>query len=736
MAGEESDGPNALSGNKQWDPVKMQWVDVKPIEPGSAEYWRSRADAARKRLEAIYALSPDDRALQKDLMNFLEADISKSDKEFADAWQKDKDAYLKAQAAQAAAAAKASAGTGGGPVSPTIVPPGMTVIESDPAKPGSFNRYIYSMDPSGAVKKIPVAIDAQNPVTANDFMVSPNGDIFSMRSFDNTGALVPDAKPVFKKSLKYTQSTEAVGPDGVKHTYVYDPASPLDRYDMGASSDPSVKSQTDALTAQYKATTGKIGVETEAAAFKLEQDKAAVSAGEDVYRKKLTAVEAMLKLGKIDEAQKAFSEAQKTWETTASARMREKDSALTKGGEAESRAWWSQKNAAPGEATKAWAEQYASIPGAAGDSFTQRMARQQGYSDAIDYQRGNTPSWDEFLNNAPQGTYGTRSSLETPFKAPAIAGAGPTLPGGIPPGAAPPTVGAEPSAGGRSIDLGGGLYWWDDGSGSGDMFHMAPQATGLLGADGEPEMRMTPTSLDSTGVYSGKSLDEARALAHAWFGGSPQQPDVSASVSGQGQFPNSTPSEDRTMMPIPNAPLTGDPEGDRQMYGAPSGVDRYTNDGMGRTRVGMVGQYPGGLAPGGGKPVGGGGGGGSPVTTGFIEGANGNPYGERGGLMSGGYPLDLRGAGGGLPRFLPVLPDWQTIDDFNKMGTTYDPTVFNTSPPTGNGPAGNDAPWYEKARGVIPEVFRSVAAPSVSESQTPAWLRAAKTIYNYAGRVK
>lgn len=720
MAGEESDGPNALSGNRQWDPVKMQWVEVKPIEPGSAEYWRLRADAARKRLEAIYALPPDERALQKDLMNFLEADISKSDKEFADAWQKDKDAFLKAQAAQAAAAAKASAGTGGGgSVSPTIVPPGMTVIEPDPANPGSFNRYIYSMDPSGTVKKIPVAIDAQNPVTANDFMVSPNGDIFSMRSFDNTGSLVPGAKPVFKKDRQYTQVTSAMAPDGTMHTYVNDPRFPEDKYDMGSSTDPSVRAQTEALTSQYKATAGKIAVDTETSAFDLEQKKAAVGAGEDVYRKKLTAVEALLKLGKVDEAQKAFSDAQKNWESTASARMREKESALKQGGEAESRAWWAQNNATPEAGRAAWAQQYGNTPGAAGDSFTQRMARQLGYSDAIDYQRGNTPSWDEFVNNTPQGAYGTRNSLETPFKAPIIAGAaGLTQPGGTPPGGTPPAVGTEPSAGGRSIDLGGGLYWWDDGSGSGDMFHMAPQATGLLGADGQPEMRMTPTSLDATGVYSGKSLDEARALAHAWFGGSPQQPDVSASVSGQGQFPNSTPSEDRNGMQTYPAPLTGDPEGDRQMYGAPSGVDRYTNDGMGRTRVGMVGQYPGGLAPRGGGPGGGGPGGGGP---------------------GGGQPLAAESAVG----------DWYSgRRDFDQqiLDAAYDPTVFNTSPRIGSAPtdlasmyppAPPDEPWYRTAFSDETKRKAMNAIPgALADAAMPLWMKAAKSLYNYASGVK
>lgn len=735
MAGDELDGPNALSGNREWDPASKTWVEVRPPEPGTAAWWHSQVIAAQNRLNQLYALPPEERALQKDLINNLETQVSSATREFADAYQKERAEYVKAQAA----AAKGSGATGGGSgsVSPTVVPPGMTVIEPDPANPGSFNRYIYTIDSSGAIKKVPVAIDAQNPVTANDFMVSPNGDIFSMRSFDNTGSLRQGEKPVFKKDRQYTQVTSAMAPDGNMHTYVNDPRFPEDKYDMGASTDPAVRAQTEALTNQYKATAGKIGVDTETAAFDLEQKRAAVGAGEDVYRKKLTAVEALLKLGKVDEAQKAFSEAQKNWESTASARMREKESALKQGGEAESRAWWAQNNATPEAGKAAWAQQYGNTPGAEGDSFTQRMARQLGYSDAIDYQRGNTPSWGEFVNNTPQGAYGTRNSLETPFKAPIIAGAaGLTRPGGTPPGGTPPALGAEPSAGGRSIDLGGGLYWWDDGSGSGDMFHMAPQATGLLGADGQPEMRMTPTSLDATGVYSGKSLDEARALAHAWFGGGPQQAGVVASDADRQtmEIRPGTPSEDRTMMPIPNAPLTGDPEGDRQMLGAPSGVDRYTDDGMGRTRVGMVGQYPGGLVPAL-RPGGGGG-----------------------------------GAGGGGGSLGPPPAEWAVGDvysgqrDFYQqiLDAAYDPTVYNRYPrivppsdqtdlagkvvADGDGTeTGNNDPWWQtafsdatkrKAMGAIPEVFRSVAAPSISESVMPAWMRAAKGVYNYASGVK
>lgn len=720
MAGDELDGPNALSGNREWDPASKTWVEVRPLEPGTAAWWHSQVIAAQNRLNQLYALPPEERALQKDLINNLETQVSSATREFADAYQKERAEYVKAQAAAAkGSGTTGGGGGGGGSVSPTVVPPGMTVIEPDPANPGSFNRYIYSMDSSGAVKKVPVAIDAQNPVTANDFMVSPNGDIFSMRSFDNTGRLRQGEQPVFKKDRQYTQVTSAMAPDGTMHTYVNDPRFPEDKYDMGSSTDPAVRAQTEALTSQYKATAGKIGVDTETSAFDLEQKRAAVGAGEDVYRKKLTAVEALLKLGKVDEAQKAFSDAQKNWESTASARMREKESALKQGGEAESRAWWAQNNATPEAGRAAWAQQYGNTPGAEGDSFTQRMARQLGYSDAIDYQRGNTPSWDEFVNNTPQGAYGTRNSLETPFKAPIIAGAaGLTQPGGTAPGGTPPAVGTEPSAAGRSIDLGGGLYWWDDGSGSGDMFHMAPQATGLLGADGQPEMRMTPTSLDATGMYSGKSLDEARALAHAWFGGSPQQPDVSASVAGQGQFPNSTPSEDRNGMQTYPAPLTGDPEGDRQMYGAPSGVDKYTDDGMGRTRVGMVGQYPGGLVPtlrpknpgnpGGPGDLGGSGDG--PSAPVFAEGANGNPYGEGGGGGDNNYPR------------IVSMPEQADL-----AGKYFG----------GGAITRNNAPWYETAFSDATKRKAMNAIPgALADATMPLWMKAAKGLYNYASGVK
>jgi hypothetical protein len=88
-------------------------------------------------------------------MNFLEADISKSDKEFADAWQKDKDAFLKAQAAQAAAAAKAQAGTGGGggSVGSTVIPPNMIAIEQNPDVPGTYRKFVYRMDAQGNTQK-------------------------------------------------------------------------------------------------------------------------------------------------------------------------------------------------------------------------------------------------------------------------------------------------------------------------------------------------------------------------------------------------------------------------------------------------------------------------------------------------------------------------------------------------------------------------------------------------------
>lgn len=703
--------PNPTPPNSEWDPTSKTWV--LPPEPGSAAWWRSQAVAAQKRLDQLYALPIDERALQKDLINNLEAQVSSANKEFADAYQKDRDAYIKAQAA----AAKGTGATGSGSVGSTVIPPNMVVIEQNPDKPGTFNRYVYRMAPDGTMQKIVIAIDAQNPVVASDFMVSPNGDIFSMRSFDNTGQLRQGENPVFKKDRQYTQVTSSMAPDGTMHTYVHDPRFPADRYDMGSSTDPTIRAQTEALTSQYKATAGKIGVDTETSAFDLEQKRAAVGAGEDVYRKKLTAVEALLKLGKVDEAQKAFSDAQKNWEATASARMREKEAALTKGGEAESRAWWSQKNAPTGEGSAAWQSLYASIPGAAGDSFTQRMARQMGYSDAIDYQRGNTPSWDEFSRNTPQGAYGTRSSLDTPFRAPSIAGA--MAPGGTAPGS-PPATDAGTSAGGRSIELGGGLYWWDDGSGLGDMFHMAPKATGRLGADGKPEMQMTPTSLDAAGLYSGKSLEDARALAHAWFNGSPQQANVFASAAEQGRFPNSTPSEDRSMQPVPNAPLTGDIEGDRQMYGAPSGVDRYTDDGMGRTRVGMLGQYPGALVSALRPPV-------------FAQGAKGNSYGESdlafgsAALGPDGLPLSWdRGREGDQQ-----MGNWATGDQIEK-DAAYDPTVFNTSPPIVSMPEQN-APWYETAFSDATKRKAMNAIPgALADATMPLWMKAAKSLYNYS----
>lgn len=410
-------------------------------------------------------------------------------------------------------AAKAAAGSGPAPVSKSIVPPGMMMLEADPANPGVWSRVIYSYDSrTGATSKEKVGDTSSSPVAATDFYQTPSGEIYSLRDFDSTGRPRAGAKPVFTKGAQYTSSGKIWNDaDQSEHYYVWDPNNPTDKKDMGKADNPAAARQTEALTQQYLASAKKSGVDTQTSEFELAQKKDAVKYGEAVYRKDLTAVEAMLKQGRVEEAQKAFSEAQKNWEATASARMREKGDALTKGSDAEDRAFFSKLGKTPAEGKAQDQRLYNSIPGQPGDSASMRLARQMGYSDAIDYQRGPTQSWGEFSSNTPQSATGQRNYTQAGPSQNPVPVTAPTAP------IAPQAV--TPNAGGRSIDLGGGLYWWDNGSGTGEMFHMAPKTTGSFGADGEREVSMVPTSLDATGLYKNKTLLEARQLAGEWFSG-------------------------------------------------------------------------------------------------------------------------------------------------------------------------------------------------------------------------
>lgn len=422
-------------------------------------------------------------------------------------------ARVKAEAADAKAADKGSgAGSGSAPapVSKQIVPPNMTMVEKDPARPGVYVRYQYVFNPAtGKSERQELGDTTADPLKATDFYAQPNGDIYSLTAFDQNGNLKKDeagnpVPPVFKAALQYTQSTTKIV-NGVKHTFVYDKSSPETGIDMGPAEEETTKLQTKALTDQYKAQAASTQATANTTEYDLAQKKEAVKYGEEVYRKDLTAAGALLKLGKIDEAQKAFDAAQKNWEATSAARMREKENALTKGQEAASGVFLRQAlgtNAMTPEQGRAYEQSlYDSISGKPGDSAVMRLARRAGYSDAIDFQRGPAMTWNDFVNNNPLGAIGNQ--LVT----------GPALPDAI----KGPAVSAGASVG-KAVDLGNGLFWWDDGTPNarGEIFYLAQ--SGATGADGWPEKTMVPKSLDSAGLYKGKTLEEARAIAAGWFG--------------------------------------------------------------------------------------------------------------------------------------------------------------------------------------------------------------------------
>lgn len=414
------------------------------------------------------------------------------------------------KAAEAKADAKAAAGSAPAPVSKQIVPPNMTMVEKDPDRTGVYRRYMFVVNPtSGVAERKELGDTTAEPLKSTDFYAQPNGDIYSLTAFDQDGNLKKDeagnpVQPVFKAALKYTQSTTKVV-NGVKHTFLYDQSSPTNGIDMGPTDDETTKLQITALTNQYNAQAASTQATANATEYELTQKKEAVKYGEEVYRKDLTTAGALLKLGKIDEAQKAFDAAQKNWEATSAARMREKENALTKGQEAASGVFLRQAlgtNTMTPEQGRAYEQSlYDSIPGKPGDSAVMRLARRAGYSDAIDFQRGPAMTWNDFVNDNPLGAIGNQ--LVT---GPAIPGAikGPAVPAG--------------ASGGKAVDLGNGLFWWDDGTPNarGEIFYLAQ--SGATGADGRPEKTMVPKSLDSAGLYKGKTLDEARSIAAGWFG--------------------------------------------------------------------------------------------------------------------------------------------------------------------------------------------------------------------------
>ncbi|NBQ51996.1 MAG: hypothetical protein EBU49_00225, partial [Proteobacteria bacterium] len=449
---------------------------------------------------AVLTLKREQELLDTALKNEREDDIARRKSETADAKTAEK-----------------GSGSGPAPVSKQIVPPNMTMIEKDPERPGVYKRFTYVLNPAtGTTERQELGDTIAEPVKATDFYAQPNGDIYSLTAFNPDGSLRKDdtgkpIAPVFKAALKYTQTIiRPVKPGGPNHTFVYDQNSPNDAIDMGETGNGIADEQAKALTEQYKAQALGADATTATTKYNLEQSKKAVEYGEAVYKKDLTAAGALLKLGKVEEAQKAFDAAQKNWEATASARMREKEAALTKGGDAESRQY-GKGAALPSDVASANDRAlYASIPGREGDNYTQRMARQFGYSDAIDYQRGPSMTWEQFVNNTPHGATGAQLVPPTgPITGPVVQG-----------GVQGPATPAQ-SSGGKSVALGGGLYWWDDGSGPdsrGGIFHMAP--SGAFGADGNRETTMVPT-----GLYEGKTLEEAKAIAASWFkSGAPPAP--------------------------------------------------------------------------------------------------------------------------------------------------------------------------------------------------------------------
>ena len=513
-----------------------------------------------------------------------------------------------------------------------------------------YDRYALGLDGNRVVPQI---LEEGTVPNQNDMLAGPNGERYLISGSDGSGNLrLQQVTPsqtswsVGKNGEIYKMNADGavqVTPKDSRmeqvgaNVYIVDPneTDSNKKYQLvGPAQGPEalglVMSQTRAQNA------GATASELETANTLKKQQL-----GEDVVQNKLTAAEAMLKSGDISGAQKSFDQARAQWEQTAATRMKEKENALGLGQKKSSSAFLSQagQGKSAEEQKAAWAAQYASAPGNEGDSFSQRMARQLGYNDAIDYERGKAPTWDDFINNRGaevrqplrpnwsvegQTTMGSGASRQvSPAGAPA-----PTTPGG-----AGGTGGME--------DLGSGLFWDKN---DGNMY--AYDKNGLVP------------------IYSGKNRGEAYQLAKAWFGNAPPE---DYGVGGRGAMAASGQNPDGYSVGPGQQYLTGAPtdiEQIRMERGSPGGVvagasamggpaDRYTDDGMGRTRVGAVGSYPG-YGPAGG---GGGGGGGRPPGSEALKTGAGamGMAGATGGMYPGARPIPQgfgpAGSGGAGPAY-------------------------------------------------------------------------------------
>jgi hypothetical protein len=467
-------------------------------------------------------------------------------------------------------------------------------------KTNQYDRYALGLEGN---RVVPQLLEEGTVPNQNDMLAGPNGERYLISGSDASGNLkLQQVTPsqttwsVGKNGEIYRMNAEGVMQATPKdsrmeqigsNVYIVDPneTDSSKKYQLvGPAQGPEALGLVMSQTRAQNAAASASELET-ANTLKKQQ------LGEDVVQNKLTNAEALLKSGDISGAQKAFEQARAQWEQTAATRMKEKENALGLGQKKSSSAFLSQagQGKTADEQRAAWAAQYASAPGHEGDSFSQRMARQLGYSDAIDYERGKAPTWDDFIKNRGAEV---RQPLRPNWTVEGQVDMGSGSSRQVSPAGAPvPVTRAGANESGGMEDLGNGLFWDKN---DGNMY--AWDAKGLIP------------------IYSGKNRGEAYQLAKAWFGNGPPE---DYGVGGRGALAPSGQNPDGYGVGPGQRSLTGAPtdiEQIRMERGSPGGVvagasamsgpaDRYTDDGMGRTRVGTVGSYPGyGPAASGGRP--------------------------------------------------------------------------------------------------------------------------------------